>query len=222
MSDRPRAGTPLRPRPCGDDLVTVAVADAGHAQRLAKVLRDDPVWLEAVPGQDSVVVQFDPAVTGPGEAVDRLRRVRTPGPLPRPSQDLPPLAIPVRYGGADGPDLDAVCRELGLTRAEFIAAHSAGDHRVAMLGFTPGFAYVAGLGERLAVQRLARPRQRVPAGSVGIAGEWTGLYALAGPGGWPLVGRTALPLFDPAAADPFRLAPGQRVRFVPVDGGEDP
>ena len=213
--------SPEEPRLCGDDLVTVAVANAAAAGRLAAVLREDPTWLEAVPGLDTVVARFDAAVTDPRAACERLGRAVALGAPQQAASEAPLLRIPVRYGGDDGPDLEAVCRELGLTFDAFVAAHTAGWHRVDMLGFTPGFAYVSGLDERLSVGRLERPRQRVPAGSVGIAGAWTGLYALAGPGGWPLIGSTPLRLFDPAGEEPFRLAPGQRIRFEAIGGDED-
>ncbi|HEX5788119.1 MAG TPA: 5-oxoprolinase subunit PxpB [Woeseiaceae bacterium] len=208
------------PRLCGDDLVTVAVAGAAAAGRLAAVLREDPTWLEAVPGLATVVARFDATVTDPRTACERLGRALAAG-APQAATEAPPVRVPVRYGGVDGPDLEAICRELGLTRDAFVAAHTSGWYRVAMLGFTPGFAYVSGLDERLSVGRLERPRQRVPAGSVGIAGAWTGLYALAGPGGWPLIGRTPLRLFDPAGEEPFRLAPGQRIRFEAIGRDED-
>lgn len=206
------------PRPCGDDLACVQVGDPAAAQRLAAYLRPDPEWLEVVPGLDSVTVQFDPLVLDAERACARLRDA-----LPRAQRqelvaESPVLDVPVRYGGDDGPDLDAVCRQLGLSPAAFIAAHTGRVCRVELLGFTPGFAYVGGLDPALDVPRLSAPRVRVPAGAVGIAGSYTGLYALAGPGGWAIVGRTPMPLFDAGAEQPFRLAPGQRVRFRRAGG----
>ncbi len=202
-------------RLCGDDLFTLPVADAATAQRLAAVLRGQAYWLEVVPGLNSVVVQFDAATTDAETARKRLRALPVPD-GPAAGTAVPLVRVPVRYGGEAGPDFDAVCRKLGLSRDELISAHTGGAHCVAMLGFTPGFAYVAGLDPRLDVGRLASPRQRVPAGSVGIAGAYTGLYALAGPGGWPLIGRTELALFDAGEAEAFKLAPGQRIRFEAV------
>lgn len=201
------------PRPCGDDLACVAVANPATAQRLAAALRREPEWLEVVPGLDSVTVQFDPLILDPERVCARLRDA-----LPRAQQgelidDGPVLDVPVRYGGDEGPDLDAVCRQLGLSPADFVAAHTGRVCRVDLMGFTPGFAYVGGLDPALDVPRLSAPRARVPAGAVGIAGTYTGLYALAGPGGWAIVGRTPMPLFDAGAGQPFRLAPGQRIRF---------
>lgn len=124
------------------------------------------------------------------------------------------VEVPVRYGGVDGPELSALAGTLGLTPAEVVARHVAPIYRVAMLGFRPGFPYLLGLDPSLAAPRLASPRTRVPAGSVGIAGLQTGIYPDDAPGGWQLIGRTRLRLFDPARAEPALLAPGDRLRFL--------
>lgn len=209
---------PARVRACGDDLLCVAARDVREAQRLARVLRGDPFWIEVVPGQDSVVVQFDAARHTPEDAEARLER------LPRTTDDDgavttgTALEIAVSYGGADGPDLPRVCDELGMSPETLVALHTGSEHCVELLGFTPGFAYVSGLDPRLEVGRLATPRQRLPAGAVGIAGLYTGLYALPGPGGWAVIGRTPMRLFDGSSRDPFVLRPGQRLRFTAVDG----
>lgn len=124
--------------------------------------------------------------------------------------------IPTRYGGADGPDLDELAARLRMQPAELIAAHSGADYRVAMIGFQPGFPYLLGLPEQLQVPRRASVRERVPAGSVAIAGAQAGIYPAESPGGWHLIGRTSVRLFDPSAQPPALLLPGDRVRFVPV------
>lgn len=206
-----------RIRACGDDLLCVAAGNVRDAQRLARALRRDSFWLEVVPGQDSVVVQFDAAQSGPEDARARLERLPQSAVDEGAGTNDTVLEIAVHYGGDDGPDLERVCGELGMSPASLVAMHTGTDHCVELLGFTPGFAYVSGLDPRLHVGRLAAPRQRLPAGAVGIAGAYTGLYALPGPGGWPVIGRTAMRLFDGAKDDPFRLRPGQSVRFV-VDG----
>lgn len=126
------------------------------------------------------------------------------------------IDIPVHYGGEHGPDLQRVADHTGLSAAEVIARHAAAEYTVAMLGFAPGFPYLLGLDAALATPRLATPRTRVPAGSVAIGGAQTGLYPQASPGGWNLVGRTDCVLFDPQRTPPALLAPGDRVRFVPV------
>lgn len=136
------------------------------------------------------------------------------------ADQLEPAMIPVRYGGASGPDLDALAATAGLDAEGAIALHAHGEYRVAMLGFAPGFPYLGGLDPRLATPRRATPRVRVAAGSVGIGGVQTGIYPRQGPGGWNIIGRTPLRLFDPARDMPCLLVPGQRVRFRPIDDAE--
>jgi KipI family sensor histidine kinase inhibitor len=126
------------------------------------------------------------------------------------------VELPVLYGGADGPDLDAVAAQAGLSPAEVIERHAAGDYAVAMLGFAPGFPYLLGLDPALATPRLQTPRTRVAAGSVGIGGAQTGIYPRPGPGGWRIIGRTSAVLFDPGRSSPSLLLPGDRVRFRPA------
>jgi len=123
--------------------------------------------------------------------------------------------IPVRYGGEHGPDLDAVVEHAGLRPRDVIELHAGAEYRVAMLGFAPGFPYLLGLDPRIATPRLATPRQRVEAGSVGIGGAQAGIYPRPGPGGWRIIGRSEVVLFDPARESPSLLAPGDRLRFVP-------
>lgn len=213
----PEARRP-RIRACGDDLLCIAAGDVRDAQRMGRELRRDSFWLEVVPGQDSVVVQFDSARHTPEDARARLER------LPPGSADegaaggATVIEIPVHYGGDDGPDLQRVCSELGMSPEMLVALHTGTEHCVELLGFTPGFAYLSGLDAQLEVGRLAAPRQGLPAGAVGIAGLYTGLYALPGPGGWAIIGRTPLRLFNGSEPDPFYLRPGQRVRFAAGDG----
>ncbi|MGY6517824.1 MAG: 5-oxoprolinase subunit PxpB [Lysobacteraceae bacterium] len=128
-----------------------------------------------------------------------------------------PLVLPVCYDPDFAPDLDAVCHRLELRRDQFIAAHAAAGYEVAMIGFAPGFTYLLGLPESLAVPRLETPRTRLEAGSVGIGGNQTGVYPAPGPGGWRLVGRTPLRLFMPGHRQPCRFRAGDRVRIEPVD-----
>ncbi len=130
------------------------------------------------------------------------------------------IEIPVCYGGEFGPDLDAVAAHTALDAGDVIARHLQAEYRVAMLGFMPGFPYLLGLDPALHAPRRASPRTRVPAGSVAIGGAQTGIYPRELPGGWQLIGRTPLRLFDPARAQPALLRPGQRVRFRLIDAGE--
>ena len=130
------------------------------------------------------------------------------------STDVASIEIPVIYGGESGPDLDEVAAHAGLMREAVIELHSGAEYRVAMLGFTPGFPYLLGLPDALHMPRRATPRTRVPAGSVAIGGAQTGVYPRETPGGWHLIGRTPLHLFDPARDPPALLKPGMRVKFV--------
>jgi inhibitor of KinA len=135
---------------------------------------------------------------------------------------LPPpriVEIPVCYGGAFGPDLDDVAERHGLGSDDVVAIHTSGEYLVYMVGFMPGFAYLGGLDERIATPRRRSPRTAVPAGTVGIGGQQTGVYPLVSPGGWNLIGRTPLRIFDPARDEPTLLATGDRVRFraIPLD-----
>lgn len=127
------------------------------------------------------------------------------------------VRIPVCYGGEYGPDLITVAAHAGLPTETVIQRHTGALYRVYFLGFTPGFAYLGGLDPRLAMARKATPRACVPAGSVGIAGAQTGVYPQATPGGWQIIGRTPLTLFDPGRSPPCLLAPDDRVRFVAIE-----
>ena len=129
------------------------------------------------------------------------------------------VEIPVVYGGDFGPDLESAAAELGLSSAQLIARHTAGEYTVAMIGFAPGFPYLSGLDPALALPRLATPRASVAAGSVAIGGAQTGIYPRESPGGWRILGRTPLVLFDPQREPPSLLQPGDRVRFVAIDAG---
>ena len=126
------------------------------------------------------------------------------------------VEIPVYYGGAFGPDLDAVARHTGLSSEEVVRLHAAGTYRIYALGFAPGFCYLGGLDPRLHTPRLETPRVRVAAGSVGIAGAQTGVYPLASPGGWRLIGRTPLRLFAPERPRPVPYQAGDQLRFRPI------
>jgi len=127
------------------------------------------------------------------------------------------MAIPVCYGGEYGPDLDAVAAHCRMTADEVVARHQAGDYRVAMIGFAPGFAYLLGLDAALHMPRRASPRLRIPAGSVAIGGAQTGIYPSELPAGWQIIGRTPLSLFDAGRDPPCLLAPGDQVRFEAID-----
>lgn len=130
------------------------------------------------------------------------------------------VVIPVCYGGDLGPDLAWLAGRAGMSESEAVAAHATAGHVVRFLGFTPGFAYIAGLPAALQTPRMESPRTRVPAGSVGVAGGRTGIYPSGSPGGWRLIGATPLRMFDPARETPALLLAGDRVRFEPITRGE--
>ncbi|MBP6748777.1 MAG: 5-oxoprolinase subunit PxpB [Xanthomonadaceae bacterium] len=185
----------------------------------ARIRSASPEWLrDLTPGYASLAVYFDGMRADPDTVRDWLeaqcRQDVESTTILRVSRTI---EIPVRYGGAFGEDLDAAAMELGLAPEALIARHSAPLYTVAMIGFAPGFPYLSGLDPALALPRLKTPRTRVPAGSVGIGGAQTGLYPRESPGGWRLIGRTPLRLFDPLRMEPSLLAPGDRVRFVAID-----
>lgn len=180
-----------------------------------------PGIVDAVLAYASVLVCFDPLLTDAGavaQAIHSAASAATAATGALRGQPFPGrlVTIPVRYGGAEGPDLAAVAQWADLAPQDVIRRHTRPTYRVYFLGFTAGFPYLGGLPASLAAPRLSVPRTRVPAGSVGIAGQQTGIYPAATPGGWRLIGRTAMPLFDPARNPPALLQPGDRVRFVAV------
>ena len=201
--------TRLDPVRIADDLFEFEISSAAAAQALAAHLRQRELAEDVVAGLDRVAVRFDPArIKAVSAWLSEVQPVAADA-----DSTAAAIDIGIHYGGEHGPDLDLVCTALDLTRDAFIAAHTAPTHTVEMIGFTPGFAYISGLPDGFSVPRLAAPRPRVPAGSVGISAAFTGIYALHGPGGWPLIGRTDATLFDATRAAPFLLQPGQRVRF---------
>jgi KipI family sensor histidine kinase inhibitor len=168
---------------------------------------------ELLPGMNNLTLLFEPQLID-AEALEARIAAAWPK-LAATGIEGRRIEIPVAYGGTDGPDLPDVAAHTGLSPDEVVQRHSAGDYVVYFLGFLPGFAFMGGLEPALATPRRPEPRVAVPAGSVGIGGEQTGIYPLVSPGGWQLIGRTTLRLFDPQAAEPTLLRPGDHVRFVP-------
>jgi inhibitor of KinA len=218
-------GGPARPRlhASGDSLLLVEL-DAridpdvnARAVAMAQALRAAhlPGVRDVVPSYASVGVHVDPLrVDG---AVLERSIARAWDAAPASAADGGRIVeVPVCYGGAFGPDLDAVARHAGCTPEVVIDLHCAVVYRVFMLGFLPGFAYLGVVDERLAMPRRAAPRAAVPAGSVGIAGRQTGVYPTESPGGWQLIGRTPWRMFEATRARPSTLEAGDRVRFVPL------
>lgn len=199
-------------RPFGDGALLVDVGSADTAQALAASLRSDPPAgvLESVPGLGSVLVELEPLTTDPAGLVEELEQRMADLAPARLSGTLHTIAVVY-----DGPDLDEVAALTGLSPAEVVELHSSVELTVLFCGFAPGFAYLGDLPPALRVDRLARPRTRTPAGSVAIAGSMSGIYPADLPGGWRVIGRASVALFDPRREPPALLLPGDRVRFEP-------
>jgi len=172
--------------------------------------------LDVVPTFRSVAVYFDPLRTDHDRLVAELQDLASAA-VPLDIHRSEPIQIPVEYGGTYGPDLADVARFAKASEDEVVRLHTAVTYRVFMLGFVPGFAYMGTVDQRIAAPRRQTPRTTVPIGSVGIAGVQTGIYPSKMPGGWQLIGRTALKPFDLSRAEPSLFKPGDTVRFVAVD-----
>ena len=170
---------------------------------------------EIIPTYRSLLIIYDPAITHPDRiktALDKLETRLGDIQIPPPRT----VEIPVCYGGEFGPDIDTVAETNRLTVAEVIKLHSQTEYPIYMVGFTPGFPFLGGLSEKLHTPRLETPRTLVPEGSVGIANNQTGIYPIASPGGWQLIGRTPLKLFAPWRENPFLYQAGDRLKFVSI------
>lgn len=183
----------------------------------AENLSADPIAgiTELVPTFCSLMVYYNPLVITFDELATALRgKLRDVGEADLSVRKIVP--IPVCYGGEFGPDLPTVAEHASMTEDEVIRTHAGRDYLIDMLGFLPGFAYLGGLDERLHTPRLATPRTRIEPGSVGIGGAQTGIYPLASPGGWQIIGRTPLAPYDPDRENPILYAAGEYLRFVPI------
>lgn len=203
------------------DAISPAASARVHAAMAALQAAALPAVEEVVPGYVGLTVLLRELPRGERERAEaEVRRVVVAAGEGGPESRARIVRVPVAYGGAAGPDLGFVAERTGLSAETVIARHAAAEYRVAFIGFLPGFPYLMGLDPALHVPRRATPRTRVPAGSAAIGGAQTGIYPVASPGGWHVIGRTAIRLFDPAAAQPSLLRAGDRVRFVPVPAGE--
>jgi inhibitor of KinA len=209
--------------PLGDRALVVrcgVAIDEGtfhRVQALSQRLEESPPLgiIEYVPAFTTVTIYYDPlrvSLQILSQAIDQLAgssRVQPPA-------QQRTVEIPVCYGDEFGPDLEEVACHNQLAVDEVVAIHAAGEYRVHMLGFVPGFPYLGGMSPRIATPRRSTPRLKVPAGSVGIGGSQTGIYPFATPGGWQLIGRTPLALFRPLEDPPTLLAAGDVARFRPI------
>jgi KipI family sensor histidine kinase inhibitor len=217
---------PPRCLAAGDCAVTVELADEispeinARVRALSSALAEQqlPAILDIVPTYRSLLVNFDPLRLDIGELESRILALVAASVVPDSTRRI--VQIPVLYGGEYGPDLEFVARHAGLTPAEVATIHAGTDYLVYMMGFNTGFPYLGGMSPRIAAPRLEAPRTRIPAGSVGIAQQQTGIYPVDSPGGWQIIGRSPVRLFDPNREPPVAIEAGDFIRFVPVDGAE--
>jgi KipI family sensor histidine kinase inhibitor len=213
--------------PCGDSALSVEFGKTidplinQKVQILYKRIKADPPpgLIDLIPTYRSLLIQYDPLKL----SFETLKqRVFSFVGLPEGRADIGgrKMEIPVCYGKEFGPDLEEVASLHQMTVDEVISLHTASTYQVYLIGFTPGFPYMGGLDERLFTPRKTTPRESVPAGTVGIAGQQTGIYPLESPGGWQLIGRTPVRIFDLTKADPFYLRPGDQVTFKAISEQE--
>lgn len=198
-----------------DDWISIKLPDSESVIAAQSAFSASKSWTEIVPGLDSLAVQFDPALISPDDAAHRasnqlsnLTRVR--------SHSRSAITIPVCYEPEFAPDREFIAERLGITQETLPSWHISQMHRVTMLGFMPGFAYLESTEGRPNIGRLASPRQLVAAGSIGVIGRQSCIYSFDSPGGWPIIGRTPLCLFDPSKNQPALLSAGQNIRFEPI------
>ena len=209
--------------PAGDKAVAVELGDSISAttnRRVRDLLvaiesQEIPGVMDLVPSYRSLLVYYDPLRLNLPQLEERLSGLEQN--LDQAALHAPKVVeIPTLYGGEYGPDLDHVAGHTGLTAEEVIQIHSSADYLVYMMGFTPGFPYLGGMSEKIATPRLQTPRTVIPAGSVGIAEQQTGVYPIESPGGWQLIGRTPVQLFDPQRDPPVVVEAGDFIRFAPI------
>lgn len=203
--------SPWRTHLLGDEALLLDCPPGGESHRLARILAGQPGIVDLIPAPGTLTIIYDSSALEPDAILGLLAR---PGRQPAPGDpdDAAPRIhrIPVIY---DGADLADAARQCAISPAELIALHTSTCHTVAMIGFLPGFPYLDGLPPQLHLPRRATPRPRVAAGSVAIANAQTGIYPQESPGGWHLLGRTSVRLFDPGRQPPALLQPGDKVRF---------
>lgn len=217
----------MKIRQCGDSMLLVELEPAidpvinERAIQLAQKIRNRNASgvRDVAPGYCTVGVQFDPLQTDLAALKQALENDFAALEALDTVADRVVIEIPVCYGGSQGPDLEGVAAHASCSIAEVIARHTERTYRVYMLGFVPGFAYMGRVDQTIAAPRHRVPRERVPAGSVGIAGLQTGVYPVDSPGGWQLIGYTATVMFDASRERPSLLTAGDLVRFVPIKAG---
>ncbi len=208
--------------PYGDSAFLVQFPTEGYSEKvtlhihaLIRALRPLSYWEELVPGYNSLLAYFCPAQFAPQKARAALSKaLKDTATSTKPEGNL--VEIPICYGGEFGPDMDVIKSSSGLGEKEIVQEHSSSVYTVCMMGFIPGFTFLSEAPKVLHHNRRDTPRQIVPAGSVGIAGWQTGIYGLESPGGWQIIGRTPLAIFDARRDRPFLLRAGDRVQFKSI------
>lgn len=175
--------------------------------------------VDIIPAFCSLLINYDPRVISYTEITKRMKRLLKIE-IKADEMVKKVIEIPVCYGGEYGPDLKTIAENAGLSEEEVIEIHASKDYLIYMLGFLPGFCYLGGLDERIHTPRLANPRLKINAGSVGIGGSQTGIYPVESPGGWQLMGMTPVKTYDPKREEPILLSAGEYIRFVPVSEEE--
>ena len=213
--------------PAGDRALAIKVGDTispeinSTVRNLVITLEKQqiPAILDIVPTYCSILINYDPLISSLDDLTIKIKELG--GAINDSAVESPrTIKIPTVYGGNYGPELDYVAQFNGLTELEVIDIHSSNDYLVYAMGFTPGFTYLGGLSNRIVTPRLQTPRTEIPAGSVGIAEQQTGIYPIESPGGWQLIGRTPVKLFDPTKNPPVMVEPGDYIRFVPISSEE--
>ena len=207
-------------RPASDRSLLVAFGDAispethRHIFHLSRALEGIRGLLNLHPAYASLLVEFDPRLRDHAQIESLVRECAAAEPVAGQAEEPRLVEIPVKYGGEFGPDLADVARHTGFAPEQVIEMHSGAEYLVYFLGFAPGFAYLGGLPPELAMPRLSAPRKKVPQGSVAIGGNQTGVYPIASPGGWRIIGHTDKKLFDNEAREKFIFSMGDRLRFT--------
>ena len=198
-----------------DDWIHIQLPDWETIVAAQDTLSTNEYWTEIVPGIDSIAIQFDPAIQSPDEAAKmvsgQMSSLNTVAASSRPT-----VTIPVCYEPEFAPDRNHIADKLAIAPEAMPSWHTSQMHRVSMLGFMPGFAYLMSIDDVPAIGRLDSPRQLVAAGSIGVIGQQSCIYSFDSPGGWPIIGRTPLRLFDPSRNQPATLSAGQNIRFESI------
>jgi inhibitor of KinA len=213
--------------PFGDSALLIELGDAIDLETNIRVIALNDALLktniqgveELVPTYRSLLVRYDPQKTSYEKLIDHARDIEK-SLTPNMEKEGKRVLVPVVYGGKNGPDLSYVAKTHGLTEEQAIKLHSGETYRVYMIGFVAGFPYLGEVVDEIATPRLETPRLKVPAGSVGIAEKQTGIYPCEAPGGWQIIGRTAIRLFNPANEPPALLSAGDSVKFKPISEKE--